>query len=140
MFKGRIPNIIYLVHIFLILLLWILFFYLFFLNNITLNLNYPKKYFYLFGTFGFFLWLLGFIFLRKSSLSNIEEKLFKFSREGDLLLFFGFLVLFFVSFIYGNYEFSLGIVLATLIILQTHFPLIEDESFYPEELKNGNMI
>lgn len=138
MFKGKIPNIIYLIHIFLILLLWILFFYLFFLNNITLNLNYPKKYFYLFEIFGFFLWFLGLIFLRKSSLSNIEEKLFKFARKGDLLLFFGFLILFFVSFIYGKYNFSLGIVLATLIVLQTHFPLVEDESFYPEEIINEN--
>lgn len=138
MFKGKIPNIIYLIHIFLILLLWILFFYLFFLNNITLNLNYPKKYFYLFEIFGFFLWFLGLIFLRKSSLYSIEEKLFKFAKKGDLLLFFGFLILFFVSFIYGKYNFSLGIVLATLIVLQTHFPLVEDESFYPEEIINEN--
>lgn len=89
---------------------------------------------------GFFLISFGFFFLRKSSLSDDEKKMFKLARKGDFLLISGFLISFLSSFFYGNIDLSICITLATLIILQTHFPLVEDESFYPEELKNENMI
>lgn len=136
MIKGKIPNIFYLIHLFLILILWILFFYLFFFNQRIINFNYKKIYFYVFEGIGFIIWSLGFFFLRKSSLSDKEEKMFHFAKKGDLFLISGFLISFLTSFIYGYKNFSFGIILGTLIILQTHFPLVEDESLYPDEIKN----
>lgn len=80
----------------------------------------------------------GILYLRKSSLTDDENKMFKLVKIGDLLLLFGFILLFSGSFLYGKIEISLGIILTALIILQTHFPLVEDESLYPEEIKNEN--
>jgi hypothetical protein len=87
---------------------------------------------------GFLIWLSGFIFLRKSSSSDDEKKMFKFAKIGDILLFFGFLFSFLPFYNYGYSDVAISFVLGTIIILQTHFPLIEDESLYPEEIKNEN--
>lgn len=88
--------------------------------------------------FGLLSGIPGTLFLRKSSLTDDEKRMFKYAKVGDLLLFLGFILLFSGFFIYGKIEISLGIILATLIILQTHFPLVEDDSLYPEEIKNEN--
>lgn len=64
--------------------------------------------------------------------------MFKFAKIGDLFLFIEFLFLFSGSFIYGKTDLALAIILINLIILQTHFPLVEDEALYPEEIKNEN--
>lgn len=86
--------------------------------------------------FGIFLWLLGFILLRKSSLTNDEIKMFKFAKIGDIFTILGLFFIFLPTYSYGKIEIALSFILGTIIILQTHFPLIEDESLYPEEIKN----
>ncbi len=85
---------------------------------------------------GVFLWLLGFILLRKSSLSDDEGKMFKFAKIGDILIIFGLFLIFFPLYLNGKIGIVLSFILGTIIVLQTHFPLIEDESLYPEEIKN----
>lgn len=137
-FKGNIPNSLYLIHFFLIILLWFLFFIFFFFDIPNLNFSIPNLFFYFFLLFGIFFYVLGFYFLRKGSLVEEEHKIFKFSKKGDLFLISGFIILFITFFLKRNPNLYLSLILGTLVILQTHFPLIEDESLYPEELKNGN--
>ncbi len=132
MFKGKLPHFLYIFHFAIIIFFWFLFFIIFFFPPINLNFKISKTIFYLFEFLGFIFIAFGFFYLRKSSLSEDLKKMFSLSLKGDLITFLGFIFTFLFGLIYKKYVFSQILILGVLTILQTHFPLVEDDSLYPE--------
>ena len=122
---------VYLLHILFILVLWALVFFCIFRFPQSMPLLKDRAVFYTLTAFGIAAAGVAFIFLRLGALAANAAAMFRRTAMGDALLMAALGLLGTVFWVARDQTLFLCAFLGTLVILQTHVPLLDDEEFEP---------